>query len=113
LAVLLVVSERIAVDEDVSGVGLFERHDQAKDRRLARSAGPDQRDTVAFAHGEVEIVQHDVVAEALLDLVEADRGDVAVVERDRPGVGIKRWCIQAFSPNAWPAVRSDSWRQGR
>ncbi|EKU46918.1 6-pyruvoyl-tetrahydropterin synthase [Brevibacterium casei S18] len=88
LAVPLLEGQRHAVDVDVSARELLERHDEPKDRRLARTARSDEGDPLTGSDGEVEVLEHRRLPEPLLDVPELDRRR-GVVVRGR-GV-LSRW----------------------
>ncbi len=72
LAVAVLVPQRLAVDGDDAAIDALERHQDAQHGRFARARRPDDRHLLAARHAEIEFVEHDVVAEALDDLVEGD-----------------------------------------
>src|SRR5690606_30555169 len=54
---------------------------EPQDGGLARPARPDERHALAGLHGEVELAEHDVLAEPLDHLLEADAGGGAPRQR--------------------------------
>ena len=69
-----------------AGVDRLEAVDAAQHRRLARARWARDDDRLAGADREVDLVEHDVVAEALADIAQLDerRGGLAVRSRMRP-----------------------------
>src|SRR5690606_40122460 len=81
LPVALHVPQRLVADPDDAVVELLQRHQEPQDVGLARPARPDERHALAGLHGEVELAEHDVLAEPLDHLLEADAGGGAPRQR--------------------------------
>ena len=65
------VADGLAADRDLALLVLLEQVDAAQERGLARAAGADDRDHLAFLDLEVDPFQHLGRAEALVDVVRA------------------------------------------
>ena len=61
-----------ALDLDAPGVGLLEAGDDAQQRRLAATAGAEQRGELAGGDADGDVVEGDEVAEALADARDLD-----------------------------------------
>src|SRR5581483_3465132 len=62
----------LALEEDPARVERLEQVDAAEQRGLAAPARADDDEHLALMHLEVDSVEHDVVAEALADVLESD-----------------------------------------
>ena len=62
-----------APDTAIAPARLLEPADQAQQRRLATSAGPDHSDTLAGTHLDGEVIQHRELAVAVADGADRDR----------------------------------------
>ncbi len=65
----------LALEEDAAGLDRLEQVDAAQEGALAAAARADDGEDLAQVDAEVDAVQHEVVAEALADGLELDRGD--------------------------------------
>ncbi len=63
---------RFAVDPDHPVIDLFEGHEHAQHRRLARSGGANDRHDFARCDVEIQTVEHSQLSVALRHLVEPD-----------------------------------------
>ena len=90
--------ERVAVDVDVAAREFLEGHHQPQDRRLAGTGGADEGDAFTLLDREVEVLEHDVVAETLLHVDELD-GVLAGVCRRFGSWGGLSWRRQGASPD--------------
>jgi hypothetical protein len=64
--------DRAAFEEDAAGVDGLQPVDAAQHRRLARARGTGDDDRLAGRDRQVDLVEHDVVAEALADAAQLD-----------------------------------------
>jgi hypothetical protein len=62
----------LAEDADRAGDGPLEHDDLAQQRRLARSASPDEREDLARPHRQLDVLVHDRRAEARADAADVD-----------------------------------------
>src|SRR5690606_32731003 len=74
--------EVLPVDLHGAGVGPYERHQHAKDGRLAGATRPDDDDLLGRRHVERQITQHGVITERLGYVAEAHHG---AARRGAPG----------------------------
>ena len=65
----------LALEEDAARLDRLEQVDAAKERALPAAARADDDEDLAQVDAEVDAVQHEVVAEALANALEPDRGD--------------------------------------
>ena len=63
-----------AVEEDGADVGILEAGQQAQERRLAAAGGTEERQELAGAHGEADVVDGGEIPEALGDAADLDHG---------------------------------------
>src|SRR4029079_18979206 len=71
----------LALEEDPAGVDWLEQIDSAKQRALAAAARADDDEDFARRNLEIDPVEHDEVAEALVDVLELDRRGVRAARR--------------------------------
>ena len=61
-------------DDHAARIGLEKSHDVMQRDRFAHAAAPQNADRLGGQHVEVDVVEHDVVAERLGDVAEFDVG---------------------------------------
>src|SRR5919112_408802 len=64
----------LALEEHAAAVDRLEQVDAAEQRALAAAARPDDHERLAGGDGQVDAVEHDVVAEALVNVLQAYDG---------------------------------------
>ena len=70
--------QRLAVEQDGAARRLLLAEQHAQERRLAAAGGPDQGHEGARLDLEIDLLEHDVVAVLLPDLVEDDGAHAAL-----------------------------------
>ncbi len=70
----VVVGDVLAGNDDASRVGLEKSHDVMQRNRLAHAATSEDADGFGGQHVEVDVVEHDIVAESFGDVAKFDVG---------------------------------------
>ena len=73
---LAFLRQRLAVDADIPGIDGFQTVDGAAHRGFARAGRSDDDEHLAFAYGEVDVLEHMQIAIMLLDMGQFDERPV-------------------------------------
>ena len=63
LAVAFLMPQEFAIQQDLAVAYVLKRHQNPQDGRLARPAGPDQRELLARLDVHVQVIEHPEAAE--------------------------------------------------